>query len=52
MMLFGNQSLVALWTAGSLSLFGLHALVYLVSGVVTFKICARYARRQGLLGQY
>lgn len=50
--LFDHQSLAFLWANGSLSLFCLHAFLYIIGGAVTFKVCERYAKRQGLLGQY
>ncbi|GHO47289.1 ABC transporter permease [Ktedonospora formicarum] len=50
--LFDHQSLVTLWTTGDLSLLCLHAFLYLGGGIATFRICTRYAKHQGLLGQY
>ncbi|WP_165422915.1 ABC transporter permease [Ktedonosporobacter rubrisoli] len=47
-----GQSLVAAWLDGSLGALLLHALLYLGVGWLVYKLCERYARQQGSLGQY
>jgi ABC-2 type transport system permease protein len=47
-----GQSLVAVWTNGSLIWLMVHSALYCAGGWLVFKLCERIAKQQGSLGQY
>jgi ABC-2 type transport system permease protein len=47
-----GQSLAEVWASGSLGWLIVHTCLYLCTGWLVFKLCERYARRLGSLGQY
>lgn len=47
-----GQSLAEVWASGSLGWLIVHTCLYLCAGWLVFKLCERYARRLGSLGQY
>lgn len=47
-----GQSLSTTWASGELGWLMLNSSLYLCGGWLIFKLCERYAKRQGSLGQY
>jgi ABC-2 type transport system permease protein len=47
-----GQSLAEVWASGSLGWLIVHTCLYLCTGWLVFKLCERYAKRLGSLGQY
>jgi ABC-2 type transport system permease protein len=47
-----GQLLAEVWASGSLGWLIVHTCLYLCAGWLVFKLCERYARRLGSLGQY
>lgn len=48
----GGQSLLSAWNNQSLIWLLFHSAVYICAGWIIFRLCERFARRQGSLGQY
>lgn len=47
-----GDSLITLWTDGSLPLLMIHSVVFFILGWFVYKWCENIARKQGSLGQY
>ncbi len=47
-----GQSLPAAWNNGSLVWLIINSCLYLCVGIVVFRVCERYAKQKGSLGQY